>query len=317
MKVSFNQTTSPKVRSDNGYGYAGKMIQDTLRSLGHEVGWRQADADLEINFIQPEKWYWTGPYRIGYVPWESTKFQDGWIDKFNSVDEMWTPSPVVAQWMVDEGVKVPVHVYEHGVDPIWATGASKRSSNGTFKVIHHGAEAIRKGGLETMRAYMDTIAGPGAELTMKTGPTYPNYIYDTVYNINWNNKRLDLEDLVRLYHEHDLMVYPSYGEGFGFTPLQAMAGGMPVLISQGWAPYEDMLPEECLISTSLQEAPEAWQMHHPGKMFFPDWAEAREKLTWQFENREKMAEFAWNLSPKVLDRYNWQTLTRDAFARFV
>src|SRR5690242_19902434 len=110
MRISLNQPYI-RVQDNNGYGYAAKMCRESLRALGHTVKWRDKNADVEINFIQPEQWHWTGPYRIGYVPWESTKFRDGWIDDFNSVDEMWTPSPIIAEFMVNEGVKVPVRVY--------------------------------------------------------------------------------------------------------------------------------------------------------------------------------------------------------------
>ena len=42
---------------------------------------------------------------------------------------------------------------------------------------------------------------------------------------------LSQTDLVGVYRQADLLVYPSIGEGFGFPPLEAMALGIPVLVS--------------------------------------------------------------------------------------
>lgn len=309
MKLSFNQTTSPNVRDDNGYGYAAKMCKQSLLALGHEVEWRDPTADVEINFIQPEKWVWTGPYRIAYLPWESTGFRDGWVDSLNECDEVWTPSPVVAGWMKDAGVTKDIKVYQHGVDTIWNTGAAKRLSTGTFEVIHHGAEALRKGGNETIQAFMATLWDEDARLTMKMLLSQFN-LHDTEH-IRIKKTKLPLAELVALYHEEQLMCYPSYGEGFGLVPLQAMASGMPVLVTKGWAPYEYLLGEENLISSQYIDSP--WPEHHPGQVIQPDEDDLRDKLRWHFENRESQAESAWNLTSQVMADYDWVTLTARAF----
>ena len=120
-----------------------------------------------------------------------------------------------------------------------------------------------------------------------------------------------MDELVALYHSCHLVCYPSWGEGFGLTPLQAMATGMPVLITRGWAPYEYLLPEESLISSALVDSP--WQVHHPGKMFRPDEEELRHKLRWHFENREQTSNSALELVDSVRRDYDWLDLTRKAF----
>ncbi len=61
-------------------------------------------------------------------------------------------------------------------------------------------------------------------------------IFDTVKHLELNGEvvftgRVDQEDLPIMYNGADLFVYPSFGEGFGIPPLEAMACGIPVITS--------------------------------------------------------------------------------------
>lgn len=309
MRVSFNQTSSANVKDSNGYGYAAKMCKQSLVELGHEVGWRDSTADVEINFIQPENWHWSGvDYRIAYLPWESTELQDGWVDALNEVDEVWTPSPKIAEWFVDAGVTKDVKIYEHGVESLWRP--SLRDSSSRFRVLHHGAEALRKGGNEIIHSFLGSLKNENATLVLKMN-LQQFAVHDTE-TIQIIKNKVSIEELVDIYHGCHLFGYPSWGEGFGLTPLQAMATGMPVLVTDGWAPYSRFIPETGLIKSTLVESP--WQGHHPGKMFQPDKDDLMDKLKWSFDNREAEAQRAFDLAPQVHSEYNWLELTRQAFA---
>lgn len=312
MKISFNQMESPHVKDTNGYGYAARMCKESLVALGHEVGWRDDTADVEINFIQPEHWHWSGPYRIAYLPWESTEFRPGWVDALNEVDEVWTPSPVIGQWMVDAGVKKDVRIYQHGVDDVW-TPKKRTWDSGRFKVLHHGAEALRKGGNDTIQAFQSTLWDEPATLVMKMQLQQFN-VHDTQH-IEIKGKKIPLDSLIELYHDCHIMSYPSYGEGFGLAPLQAMATGMPVLVTKGWAPYEYLLPEEMLIDSHLITSP--WQHHHPGKVFQPHQDDLQDKMRGLYDNRDKWFEYSFELANRVHEDYNWIDLTRKAFEHLV
>jgi glycosyltransferase involved in cell wall biosynthesis len=309
MKVSFNQTLSPNVKDNNGYGYAAKMCKESLISLGHEVSWRDSAADVEINFIQPEQWYWSGPYRIAYLPWESTELRPGWVESLNSCDEVWTPSPVVAQWMRDAGVTKDVRVYQHGVDGIW-TPQKREFTSGRWMILHHGAEALRKGGNDAIEAFLATLSDEPATLVMKM--LLNSWAVHDTKHIKLFGKKVPIEELVQIYHDCHAMVYPSYGEGFSLVPLQAMATGMPVLVTRGWAPYEYLIPDDLLIDSHLIDSP--WPDHHPGKVFKPHQDDLQEKMRSLYDNYDKWAESAYELASIVHRDYNWKNLTEQAFA---
>lgn len=63
-----------------------------------------------------------------------------------------------------------------------------------------------------------------------------NEIYDTAKRLKLDEDivftgRVEQEDLPMIYNGADLFVFPSFGEGFGIPPLEAMACGIPVITS--------------------------------------------------------------------------------------
>jgi len=61
--------------------------------------------------------------------------------------------------------------------------------------------------------------------------------------------------LRRLYHAADILVYPSWYEGMGIPPLEAMASGVPVIASNRGALPETVGEAGILVDPG---APELW-----------------------------------------------------------
>jgi len=169
MRISFNTPIVPeKLAKHNGYGYATDRMLASLDNLGYEVTVNDPKADVGLCFNQPQHWkFWPNQYKIGYHPWESTQLMKGWSDIMNKCDEIWTPSPVIADWYQRfAGVDVPVHVYEHGVDDVWTP--VDRKVEGKFSFLHVGGEAARKGARDTMVAFRRAFPkNKDVELNMK------------------------------------------------------------------------------------------------------------------------------------------------------
>lgn len=308
MKICWgNHIPLKEIAGHNGFGYATKKVVESLRAVGHTVDDTLDKPDVELWFDQPHWVRWrTSAYRIIYVPWESTGLVDGWLERMNSADEVWTPSPRAAEWFVAAGINKPVHVYPHGVDKIW--GPVRRSIEGTFNLFHHGGEAARKGWGETLQMFAEHFSGKDTLMNFKMQLPGWNVPVPKVLIMD---KVMSLEELVALYQRMNLMVYPSWGEGFGLTPLQAMATGMPVLITSGWAPYEYLLPRECIIESELVDSP--WPKIHPGKMFKPDYDDMCKKALYIYCNYDAFeAKFA-ELVTVVAEEYDWSNLTEKMF----
>jgi glycosyltransferase involved in cell wall biosynthesis len=62
--------------------------------------------------------------------------------------------------------------------------------------------------------------------------------------------RISDEELIDYYHNALFFLYPSLYEGFGIPPLEAMANGCPVLVSD-IAPFREILGDSVLYCNPL------------------------------------------------------------------
>ena len=321
MQISFF-TPTINLKTSNGYGYAGLNIVESLKSLGHEVPYAYPKAPVQLNFSQPNLFKMhRGQYQIGYTPWESTKVPAVWNERLKYCDEIWTTSDWCANVFEDNGYK-NVRVYPHGIQDIWAP--KRRQESGVIKFLHVGEPAPRKAGQMVVDAFIALYGdNPKYSLTMKvynnnTTRVYDNYIDkrilglpDKMYrNIKIiSNELTDLE-LVQLYHDHDVLIYPSYGEGFGFIPLQALATGMPTICTSGWAHYEKYLGP-LKIKSELIDSP--WPNPHEGQVFEPNYQHLLELMRDVSSNFKAYSGYYFAQSTKIHNDYNWIQLTNNAF----
>jgi glycosyltransferase involved in cell wall biosynthesis len=311
MRISHG-TRFTNLNDTNGYGYATDRMAAALKELGHEFVKNDPDAPVQMCFDQPKYWKWndSDQYRIGYHPWESTLLKPGWREKLNECDEVWTPSPLIADWYKEyAGVTRPIYVYQHGVDPIWKP--KKRTVEDKIRFLHVGAEAARKGGLDVMRAFRQAFPNrDDVELTLKM--INPGWNIPEFGKVKIMNRTLKVDQLVDLFHEHHVYVYPSWGEGFGLTPLQAMATGMPTLTVPAWAPYAHHLDERLSIPAKLHAT--QWPKLHPGMMFAPSEDAMIDRMRWVADNYDPAVEFAMEQTGNIAAEYDWLTLTDEAFS---
>lgn len=311
MRISHGTRLKGEINNKNGYGYATENMLASLNRLGYQVNRNDTRADVEIWFDQPHHWKFSkGTYKIGYHPWESTELKEGWADIMNECDEIWTPSPLIADWYARySGIKVPIFVYEHGVDHVWSPQA--RGEDDKIRFLHVGAEATRKGGWDTMKWFRKAFPNrTDVQLTLK------------VINTNWTNlgrvgktniinAKYSFNELQELFYMHDAYVYPSWGEGFGLTPLQAMATGMPTISTAEWAPYAGYMDERLIIGSELYHSP--WQEIHPGKMLKPNWDDVVDNMRFVADNFDDVSKFAMSQTEAIHKAYDWDTITAKVF----
>ena len=321
MQISFF-TPTINLRNSNGYGYAGLNIVNSLKSLGHDVPYSYPKAPVQLNFAQPEHFKMhRDQYQIGYTPWESTKIPDRWRIMLEACDEVWTTSEWCANVFEDNGFK-NTKIYPHGIEDIWAP--QKRQDDGVIKFLHIGEPAPRKAGQMVVDVFTELFVNdPRYSLTIKayhsnTTRIYDNYLDKNILglphklfnNINLITDELSNEELVRLYHNHDVLVYPSYGEGFGFIPLQALATGMPTICTYEWADYKRFLGPLALRSEYIDSP---WSFPHEGKVLEPNRKHLVELMIDVSQNFNAYSGYYYAQANKIHKEYNWLQLTNNSF----
>ena len=322
MQISIS-TPIINLRSNNGYGYATKNISNSLKYLGHEVPFQYPKAPVQLNFSQPEFYkLHKNQYQISYTPWESTIIPQSWKPFLSVCDEIWTTSDWCANVFEDNGFKVN-NVFPHGIEDIWQP--KKRLESDTIKFLHIGEPAPRKGGQIVVDAFTYLFKDNDKySLTIKahnhnTTRIYNNYIDKNIVGLPdiYKNIKIITEDysdsqMLNLYYSHDVLVYPTYGEGFGFIPLQALATGMPVITTYDWAHYKDYLGP-LKLKSELIDSP--WPFPHSGKVFEPSYQHLLEVMRDVSINFKAYSNYYYAQSTKIHQEYNWNQLTNKAFEK--
>lgn len=135
-------------------------------------------------------------------------------------------------------------VLGNAVSPDFSPGDSRKELPDAPTLLCVGSMDPRKNINRLARAWLDLKTSgrlpENARLKLVGGTNPKNFAaFEQVedQSIEWLG-RVDDEALIRHYREAGAFIYPSYYEGFGLPPLEAMACGCPVLLSQ-----EASLPE--------------------------------------------------------------------------
>jgi glycosyltransferase involved in cell wall biosynthesis len=310
-----------------GFGYAGQNIVKSLQELGHNVSYANPKSEVQINFTQPHHFkLHKGQYQIAYTPWESTSMRADWVERFNMCDEVWATSDWVAEVFKNNGVTKPIKVYPHGIEDKWSPKKRVWKEGEVFKFLHVGEPSPRKSGQLVLDTFVKMFGNnPKYQLTIKCHHTHTLRVYDSnnelrvpedVYsNVKVIKEEMAIEDLVMLHHRHHVLVYPTWGEGFGFIPLQALATGMPVISTYPWAHYEKYLGPLKLNSKLTDETlPKAVGDPHIGQMYKPDEKHLEDLMYEAVLNFKAYSGYYFAQSTKIHEEYNWIQLTNKAFS---
>ena len=311
-----------------GFGYAGQNIVKTLQEIGHKVTFADPNAQVQLNFTQPQHYkLHKNQYQIGYTPWESTKIRDEWRERMNLCNEVWATSDWCADVYRNNGVESPIYVYPHGIEEVWSP-KKRILTDGPLKFLHVGEPSPRKDGQMVVDTFIKLFGNnPDYQLTIKAQAHHTIRIYDKRGSLVppdhvYSNIKVILDEypvtmLANLFHQHHVLVYPTWGEGFGFIPLQGLATGMPVISTYDWAQYKNYLGPLKLKSTltdaETEGVPKAVGDSHLGSFFRPDKEHLESQMLDAAINFKAYSGYYYAQSTKIHEEYNWTQLTNNAF----
>lgn len=299
LKLDFHALSDEPVI---GYGRAYRDIRYYLKQLLAErndisLVEPYTGGDVQIFFGSTrdehrERYRCKSDKYICYTMWETSKIPIEFVDNLNRFDEVIVPSEWNKQVFINSGVEKPISVIPLGINSNDWDYIERDFNSKPFTIIWQGSfYGDRKGG-RMIEAIFNQLNLKDSLLILKS-----NHLH-TEKRIKWdlwlNNGHTirsigncySQEHLLELLAQAHLSVYPSYGEGFGLVPLEHMATGLPVILSDntGMSQYcdtdycmpiecsekfatygeesgTDYLPDENLLSTAIEYA-----YHHRGDM---------------------------------------------------
>lgn len=323
MRISFTGDAMRYMDKNTGYGQASEMIYRTFKKMGVDCGFHIDNPDIEISFSSPEAHYFLNKnsYHIAYTAWESTDLTDNAKEIMGAADEIWGTSPWVKNIFEHIFPSKPTFYYKHGIDERFIP-KKRKGPHDPFTFLHIGEPSSRKDAQILTECFVELFGNdPAYKLVMKAARintvkikdewgywSSPSSKYDNVQCIDGF---LTNEQLIGLYGLSDVFVYPSWGEGFGFQPLEALAMGMPVISTSDWADYKKYIPFK--IETELSTNP--WQEIHPGLMYKPNKESLKEQMILAINNYDNVIEDTFRKSFLIHEEYDWVNVTEPVIKR--
>lgn len=212
-------------------------------------------------------------------PWEFGSLPKKWVQVMSTeVDEVWVPTSWVRDCYIKSGIPTnKVQVVPNGVDPgvfnpkVTPTNLTEvfndAPAQDTFKFLFVGGSIWRKGIDVLLSAYLKAfskddnvclvIKDMGGQSFYK-GQTFQETIENVQAQTNapkiaYTNTNLSPNEIPGLYTACDCLVHPYRGEGFGLPIAEAMACGLPVVVT-GYGAALDFCNSETAYLITATEA---------------------------------------------------------------
>jgi glycosyltransferase involved in cell wall biosynthesis len=275
------------------------------------------------DFTPPAEGAW-----VVVQPWEFGGLPDAWIGPLrDQVDELWC----YTHWLKDCAVKsgVPpekIRVVPCGVDaefyrpdgPRYPLKTKKR-----FKFLFLGGMLPRKGADIAVNAFLRAfkpdddvclvVKAFGVNTHYRNAKSLPQQIealsrrYPEVPEIEYLDEDVTDEEIAALYRACDALVHPFRGEGFGLPIAEAMASGLPVLVT-GYGPVLDFCDAESAYMIPCVETPvETAQAAAAGSwMVEPDQAALSALMRQVYEAPEAARAVGERGRSRIVQKFSWQ-----------
>jgi glycosyltransferase involved in cell wall biosynthesis len=316
-----------------GYGRMGVYLAKEMREMGvtvydsiadppDEVNWT-AQKNLSAQMIEmlgertPGKtniisWasvpthargWWKGQIPIIMTMWEATRLPESFTENLHEFDTVIVPSEHNLELF--SGHHPNVKYVPLGVDPERWHYRERRDYSTRFDFLICGSGA-RKGTDLAVRAFKKAFPegswgwGPTPYLVMKQSRAEDWY----GSRIERISSRLSGADEADLYGTAHCYVQPSRGEGFGLQPLQAIAQGIPTILTDahGHASYAHL---GMGLNTTLSKA--GYFIYGDAQDWWePDFDELVDSMRYVYDNYDEALVRAKRNSADALSQFTWR-----------
>lgn len=310
-----------------GYGRYGMCVSEEFEKMGITVYddlQNRGTTAPEMEHIVPHLsgrrsgrsnvilWITVPPHARGWYKdqvsciatmWEGMSLPESFRDTLHNFDTVVVPSPQNLELFSD--FHPNVHYVPLGIDPARWKPEVRQAPGSQFRFLIGGSGA-RKGTDLAVRAFKELF---GKEGSWGDGPV-PNLVLknpkgEAFYGprIQMMTGRLSDDDETALYSSAHCYLQPSRGEGFGLQPLQAIAQGLPTILT-GAHGHESFAEYGIPIGSKPVES-DYFIYGNAGEWWEPDFDELMFWMRDVYDNWENHAARAKENAYKVGSQFSW------------
>ncbi|MDR3570179.1 MAG: glycosyltransferase [Syntrophobacteraceae bacterium] len=269
--------------------------------------------------------------------WEYGRLPEEWIEPMvGMVDEFWVPSSHVLKAFIVSGIpRERVKLVPNGVDSSRFYPVVRDKGGGQkFRFLFVGGRLWQKGADVLLNSYRKAFRrtdpvvlivkdSPQREIyreeravsaimkEMQRDPDAPEVIHYT--------QMLEPAKMAGLYNACDCLVHPYRAEGSGLAVVEAMACGLPVIVTEGGATDDFCPPEDTfrIPSKRFDFSPGPLRLAGGGAgwMLEPDGEALVAMLRQVFEKNTSAAKKALEVSVRIRADYDWARIGEKVKAR--
>lgn len=306
---------SSKGKKD-GYGTAGNLIYKGLKDYGLNVTDVYNGNKVGVLFHSPYSiMRLESDYRIIFTMFESDKTPEDWKQYLEFANKIIVPSKWCQEVFKNDGYETEVVNLGYN-DEVFKYHDRPKRDGGVFKFLHYDAFNLRKGFMELFDAFNKAFGeNPNVKLVLKTtNKKSPLPIPPSAYpNIETITGETTQEELAELCNSCDAFVFPSRGEGFGITPLEAMATGLPTIVPNAHGISEYFNPEfmyECKVEGLVPATYDRYKGLDVGKMVSVDVDDLAEQMLYIYNHRGE-AKIKGKAASEYVKQYSYKRTAKE------
>lgn len=299
-----------------------KELALAFRNIGitvhDDIGYYPPDIKeyIEMWWCDPEFWEWSDKkvrLRVGVALSEHHSLfasnPKKVINNINKCDILFCPSRFAMRAFLESPINVPIYLMPFGVNPEEFYYVKRDFSS--LRFLHLGVTQFRKGSWLACEGFIKAF-NKNDNVSLTIASHRSSNMYEVLRNEYRNNSQIIFSDKkipssMGHYKNHDILVSPHLSEGFGLCIPEAMATGMPAIVSRCSAPLE-------FFSDKYGWWIEMSELYSPVNQCFPginglwrlpDVNSLAERMRYAYENREECVAKSKEASQYVLSNLTW------------
>ena len=275
----------------DGYGQSQSYLMKYLKKYGIDVSKKESGQNIGMCYYTPVfADRMKTPIKVIYSMFESTTIPSSWVRHLKRADKVIVPSKFCKKSFATRGIETTVVPLGYNHEEYKYI---EREKHDVFTFLHYNAFNIRKGFDLVFKAFTQEFSvDEPVRMVFKTIHTKPPFplLKDQYPNIDVIKAEYNYAQMRNLLSEADAFVFPSRGEGFGLTPLEALATGLPVIIPNGSGMTEYFDPDYFYEVDIKGDCPAVYTNYVPsdvGRMVEPDLESLKKQMRYVYEHQDE------------------------------